>query len=64
MFKMGNFSLENIKWLKLILIKQFTSCLPNHNLKNLIFKLLSRELLELLKLFSLTNLDYTFKKCT
>ena len=50
MFKREELSFENIKWLKLILIKKFTSYLPNHNLKNLIFKLLSRELLELLKL--------------
>lgn len=32
MFKMEELTFENIEWLKLILIKKFTSHLPNHNL--------------------------------
>lgn len=39
---MEEFSFENIKWLKLILIKKFASCLPNHNFLNVIFKLPSK----------------------
>lgn len=31
MFKMAELSFENIKWLKLILIKKFTSHFRNHN---------------------------------